>query len=156
MKIGCTNIHRCKYISQKFSVTYNHCYIFLDDGEWHKYVTKMADERIYAASIGFNDALFVSGGYNAKAKLTVKSTSLVYTNGTIKSSKDMPAPLYHHCMAKIYDGNTAIIIGGGNDTSKSNVNKNTYIYHKNNETYTNGPGKSDGFGIRTRCTEFNR
>ena len=63
------------------------------------YDEKLSSGRYNAGSIGLQNALFLSGGLGYGP--LKKSTFLVYTNGTIASSKDLPVGLLDHCLSKM-------------------------------------------------------
>ena len=74
------------------------CYKY-QNGKWNEYDEKLPSGRHSAASIGLQNALFLSGGLGYGP--LKKSTFLVYTNGTIASSKDLPVGLLEHCVSKM-------------------------------------------------------
>ena len=89
------------------------CYVYSKEGEkWVKYIQTISNKVYHASSISLTNALFVTGGYEPISKLNVNTTSLVFTNGTIKNGPNMPEGLRRHCMASMYDGKVAAIIGG--------------------------------------------
>ena len=86
------------------------------------------------SSTVLNDALWVIGGYNSQY---LKSTELVYPNGTITSGPDLPAPRARQCSIQSEDGKI-IIIGGKTSSSDTNL-KVTTIYDPETSTFTDGP-----------------
>ena len=89
------------------------CYVYSKEGEkWVKYIQKISNMVYHASSISLNNALFVTGGYEPISKGMVNTTSLVFTNGTIKNGPNMPEGLRQHCMASMYGGTVVAIIGG--------------------------------------------
>ena len=89
------------------------------------------------SSTVLNDALWVIGGTNADVTGYLKSTELVYPNGTITSGPDLPTPRGRQCSIQSEDGKI-IIIGGRTSPSDTNL-KLTTIYDPETSTYTDGP-----------------
>ena len=77
-----------------------------------------------------NDALWIIGGYYNGS---LRSTELVYPNGTIISGPDLPTSRWGHCSVQLEDGKI-VIIGGSNANHKV-----TNIYDPETSTYTDGP-----------------
>ena len=91
----------------------DNCYLYSkEEKAWATYIQTISSTVYYASSISLSNALLVTGGYDGYSKLTVNTTNLVFTNGTIKNGPNMPKGLRHHCMASMYGGKVAAIIGG--------------------------------------------
>ena len=88
------------------------------------------------SSTVLHDALWVIGGLNSNWPC-LKSTELVYPNGTITSGPDLPTPRARHCSIQSEDGK--IIIIGGLTSSIDTNHKVTTIYDPETATYTDGP-----------------
>ena len=99
--------------SGRVNVPTDSCYLYLD-GNWIKYLPTISSRVYRASSVSLSNSLFVTGGttLNDNAKYFVNTTNLVFANGTIKDGPNMPERLAWHCMAKMYDGLVAAIIGG--------------------------------------------
>ena len=99
--------------SGKVNVPTDSCYLYLN-GKWLKSQQTISSRVFKASSVSLSNSLFVTGGttLNDNAKYFVNTTNLVFTNGTVKNGPNMPQRLAWHCMAKMYDGKVAAIIGG--------------------------------------------
>ena len=93
----------------------------------------LATARTRHSSSVLKDALWIISGYGFGGYL--KSTELVYPNGTITSGPDMPTPRGSHCSVQLEDGKI-VIIGGYNINYNYKV---TTIYDPETSTYTDGP-----------------
>ena len=111
----------------------------------------LAKPRVLHSSTILNGALWIIGGYSYGENL--KSTELVYPNGTITSGPDLPGPRWGHCSVQLEDGKI-LIVGGGSDSMLSIYNyKVTTMYDPENSRYTAGPDMlfgHDDFG----CAHF--
>jgi len=95
----------------------------------------LATARDQHSSAVLNDALWLMGGYGPSENL--KSTELVYPNGTITSGPYLPTPRTRHCSVQLKD-RKILIIGGRTSPSDTN-HKVTTIYHPETSKFTNGP-----------------
>ena len=84
----------------------------MEQKAWAKYVQTISSTVYVASSVSLSNSLLVTGGYDGYSKLRVNTTNLVFTNGTIKNGPNMPKGLAYHCMASMYGGKVAAIIGG--------------------------------------------
>ena len=97
------------------------CSIY-SNGNWVKYIQPISNRVYKASSVSLTNSLFVTGGCTLKSNSAnganlnsdyfVSTTNLVFTNGTIKNGTNMPERIARHCMAKMYGGQVAAIIGG--------------------------------------------
>ena len=91
----------------------DNCYLYSKEQKaWAKYVQTISSTVYVASSVSLSNSLLVTGGYDGYSKLRVNTTNLVFTNGTIKNGPNMPKGLEYHCMASMYGGKVAAIIGG--------------------------------------------
>ena len=91
----------------------DNCYLYSKEQKaWAKYIQTISSTVYYASSVSLSNSLLVTGGYDGNSKLNVNTTNLVFTNGTIKNGPNMPKGLGWHCMASMYGGKVAAIIGG--------------------------------------------
>ena len=91
----------------------DNCYLYSKEQKaWAKYVQTISSTVYVASSVSLSNSLLVTGGYDGYSKLRVNTTNLVFTNGTIKNGPNMPKGLAYHCMASMYGGKVAAIIGG--------------------------------------------
>ena len=104
--------------SGKSDVPTSSCSIYLN-GNWIKYIQPISNRVYKASSVSLTNSLFVTGGSNSNSGTYslypddfVSTTNLVFTNGTIKNGTNMPERIAKHCMAKMYGGKVAAIIGG--------------------------------------------
>ena len=101
------------YVSTSVTKGTDKCYLYLKEQKtWTRYVQTISSTVYHASSISLSNALLVTGGYDGSSKLRVNTTNLVFTNGTIKNGPNMPKGLGYHCMASMYGGKVAAIIGG--------------------------------------------
>ena len=69
----------------------DNCYLYSKEGKaWAKYIQTISSKVYYASSFPLSNALFVTGGYERQNKLSMNTTNLVFTNGTIKNGPDLP------------------------------------------------------------------
>jgi hypothetical protein len=100
------------YVSGSGKGTDN-CYLYSKEQKaWLKYIQTISSMVYHASSVSLSNSLLVTGGYDGVSKLRVNTTNLVFTNGTIKNGPNMPKGLRDHCMASMYGGKVAAIIGG--------------------------------------------
>ena len=104
--------------SGKSDVPTSSCSIY-SNGNWIKYIKPISNRVYKASSVSLTNSLFVTGGSNSNCGTFcfnsddfVSTTNLVFTNGAIKNGTNMPERIANHCMAKMYDGKVAAIIGG--------------------------------------------
>ena len=83
-----------------------------------KFLTNMATEKAYLASVPLNGQLFVTGGSSKEKFEKLNSTEFVSLNGKVTSGPDLPSPRFKHCMVVLPDGKV-MIIGGSSDNKKS-------------------------------------
>ena len=112
-------------------------YVYKFDKQSNSWLSlgNLANSMVDHSSSILNGALWIIGGYSYGE--FVKSTELVYPNGTITSGPDLPTPRLGHCSVQLEDGKS-IIIGGSTSFDDGNYRVTT-IYDPETSTYTNGP-----------------
>jgi len=111
------------------------CYVHADGGQGWKTLADMATPRSHSASIPIPGGILVTGGWGDGSD-TLKTSEIVYLNGTVKQGKPLPAPRHGHCLVE-HEGQ--IISTGGFD---ENYDQTATVWLFNNHadfTLTNGP-----------------
>ena len=104
---------------------------------WQLFVD-LAVARKRPASVALDSgALWVTGGYSQSPPYYLRSTELIFPNGTLTSGPDLPAnePRVAHCMTKMHDGRVLIAGTSGYISLKSTVR----IFDPSTGSWTNGP-----------------
>ena len=73
------------------------CHVYEDGQGWTK-LADMATPRDSSASISIPGGILVTGGWNESNRL--KTSEIVYLNGTVKQAKPLPEPRYGHCLVE--------------------------------------------------------
>jgi len=82
------------------------CYVYGEDNKWTK-LANMAIPKNSMASVAFPNALWVTGGDNSNYD-SVKTTELIYLDGTVKNGPELPEAMASHCIAQ-YEGKTFFV-----------------------------------------------
>jgi len=110
------------------------CYTYADNQQGWTKLADMDTPRYGSASVSIDDGILVTGGYDGSNY--VKTSEIVFLNGTVKQGKPLPEPRYGHCLVE-YQGH--IISTGGRD---GNGDENSIVWLFNNHeefTMTNLP-----------------
>jgi hypothetical protein len=86
------------------------CYTYADDQQGWTKLADMDTPRFGSASVSIDDGILVTGGYDGSN--TLKTSEIVFLNGTVKQGKPLPEPREGHCLVE-YQGQ--IISTGGYD-----------------------------------------
>jgi len=90
------------------------CFIYGENKNWTK-LADMSTVRSQSSSVSIPDgALLVTGGQNGVKVL--KSSEMVFTNGSVIPGKSLPEPRYGHCLVQYKN---IIISSGGHDGKNS-------------------------------------
>ena len=117
------------------------CYLYTDDQQGWTKLAHMDTPRTASSSIKIPGGILVTGGYDGSK--TLKTSELIYVNGTVKQGKSLPEPRYGHCMVE-YQGE--IISTGGED---GNYDDTSDVWSFNNHvefTLTNKPSMKHSRG----------
>merc|ERR1719188_667715 len=87
------------------------CHTYENKQGWTK-LTDMAVPRSFSASISISGGILVTGGFNVFELEVLKSSEMVFLNGTVKQAEPLPEPRAGHCLVE-HKGQ--IISTGGND-----------------------------------------
>ena len=93
------------------------CYYYKDDQQGWTKLADMGTQRSGSSSIKIPGGILVTGGYDGRNFL--KTSEIIYNNGTVKQGKSLPEPRFAHCMVE-YQGqiiSTGGLDGKGDDTS---------------------------------------
>ena len=83
------------------------CFKFGKDQNWKRF-GKMSRPRSASASVALPDGIWVTGG--SEQDEILKTTEVIYLNGTTVPGPQLPEPRYTHCLVKYKD--TIFSIGG--------------------------------------------
>jgi len=111
------------------------CYTYADDQQGWTKLADMDTPRFGSASVSIDDGILVTGGLDDGIN-TLKTSEIVFLNGTVKQGKPLPEPRYEHCLVE-YQGQ--IISTGGYD---ENGDSTSTVWSFNNHeefTMTNKP-----------------
>jgi hypothetical protein len=111
------------------------CYSYEDDQQGWTKLADMDTQRSASSSIKIPGGIFVTGGYDGSYN-KLKTSEIIYNNGTVNQGKSLPEPRYYHCMAE-YQGE--IISTGGQDENGV-VTSDVWSFNNHVEfTLTNKP-----------------
>ena len=102
---------------------------------WELFVDLAAARKRPASVVLNSGALWVTGGLNPISPYYLKSTELIFPNGTVKNGPDMPESRIAHCMTKMHDGRVMII----GTSSPSSLKNTVRIFDPSTSVWTNGP-----------------
>merc|ERR1712038_1155088 len=94
----------------------SHCYTYENDQQGWTKLADMDTQRSSSSSIAIPGGILVTGGYDGSN--TLKTSEIIYINGTVKQGKSLPEPRYAHCMVE-YQGE--IISTGGLDENNDDT-----------------------------------
>jgi len=86
------------------------CYSYEDDQQGWTKLADMDTQRSGSSSIQIPGGILVTGGYGGGKRL--KTSEIIYYNGTVKQGRSLPKPRNGHCMVEYQD---QIISTGGVD-----------------------------------------
>merc|ERR1712179_816377 len=92
--------------------------VFKFDRSTYSWVSigNMYSKRNQFSSVPFNGGMLVMGGYSAPI---LKSTEVIYLNGTINKGVDLPTNRARHCSVLLENGNILIMGGSGSGSMKT-------------------------------------
>ena len=96
------------------------CQMYNKSSNTWKFLTNMATEKAYLASVPLNGQLFVTGGSSKEKFEKLSTTEFVSLNGEVTPRPPLPSPRFKHCMVVLPDGKV-MIIGGGSPNNKKSV-----------------------------------
>ena len=96
------------------------CQMYNKSSNTWKFLTNMATEKAYLASVPLNGQLFVTGGSSKEKFEKLSITEFVSLNGEVTPGPPLPSPRFKHCMVVLPDGKV-MIIGGGSPNNKKSV-----------------------------------
>jgi len=85
------------------------CYSYEDDQQGWTKLADMNTQRSSSSSIKIPGGILVTGGFDGGSK-DLKTSEIIFINGTVKQGKELPEPRSGHCMVE-YQGQ--IISTGG-------------------------------------------
>jgi len=106
------------------------CYSYEDDQQGWTKLADMNTQRSSSSSIKIPGGILVTGGFDGGSK-DLKTSEIIFINGTVKQGKELPEPRSGHCMVE-YQGQ--IISTGGYD---GNDDVTSDVWSFNNHEYNN-------------------
>ena len=103
--------------------------------------TMTFEKRSYAASIVYNNTIWITGGFDSDVKpyvSTLKSTEYILKSGESVMGPDLPTKLFAHEMVKINQTHT-LIIGGSIESEPDTYTDKTWYFNHENKNFIEGP-----------------
>jgi len=107
------------------------CYTYADNQQGWTKLADMDTPRYGSASVSIDDGILVTGGYDDETHGTLKTSEIIFLNGTVKQGKPLPEPREGHCLVE-YQGQ--IISTGGYD--RNGYSTSTVWSFNNHEEFT--------------------
>ena len=131
-------IYACRHTVQ--------CFIYNKDKGWSQ-LSKMNQGRYGGASMPIDGGMIIIGGYNEYEDI-LKSSQIVFANGSITEGPELPEPISGHCLAYDKKDDVFFVTGGvRGDRSKAWKFNNPNKFKLNGTTQMNMKRDDHSCGI---------